>query len=352
MIKTRNEAVKKEGVVALKEIVKLPINPDPVLTSYSYYAFLQSIISAEERIGDMFAQFQIVESPYTDWSTGGNVQKLNENSFCGRTEDEYRRDCNGYVIRKMRNSDYLNVQVEYQQYTNPWAAVNVFITDDPINALLGDEKYNYRFGYFAYEGIALYESGKCIDMPKERYAQPYRLMVKREGTLLEFFSGSGEMKKRGERQLESDQKELYLGIQIKHGENSYYPWMFSNFIQLSCDVHHPDRRLDYVFGISKHWENSDITYFLDKNRFTGEEVIQLGGVKYILYCLKQGRYIETKVDQYYFKERDEYLFSHHYHQILIYGADEKKKAFFLLGYNQKGKIQTMEMSFGDFQKSL
>lgn len=344
--------LKKGERLKLKKTVILPVNPTPIVTSFSYYAFLQSIISAEERVGKVFSRFRVIGSPYSDWSIGGNVAKVDENAFCGETQDEFRRDCDGYIIREMRESDYIDIQVDFQQYTNPWAAVNVFISDDPDYVLMSDEAYLYRFGHFAYTGISLYRSGKKIIVPVERYQKPYRLVMKREGTLLEFFSGEEEIKRKAACELGCHTKPLYLGVQVKHGQNSYYPWLFSNFIQLGCNVDNPDRRLDYVFGISKHWENSDITYFLDKNRFTGEEISHMGGIKYLLYCLKQGKYIEAKIDQYYIKEREEFWNTHHYHQNLIYGADEKKKLCFLLGYDQNGKIKEMEVSFSDLEKSL
>lgn len=252
----------------------------------------------------------------------------------------------------MRCSDFLDVRIDYQQYTNPWAAVNVFVTDDRENVLLGDETYIFRFGHFSYLGTALYQEGEKLNILNERYSEPYHLVIKREGHVFQFYSGSGPIKKRAECSYVSRERKLYIGVQVKHGENSYYPWLYSNFIQLSCDIHNPDRRLDYVFGIAKHWENSDISYFLDKNRYTSEEIMYLGGRKYIIHCIKQGKYIETKVDHYYLEERDEFLSVHHYHQVLMYGVDEKKRCFFLLGYNKNGKIQTMRMSFADFENSL
>ena len=107
--------------------------------------FVQSIITAEERVGKVFARFRMIGSPYSDWSIGGNVVKVDENAFCGESQDEFRRDCNGYIIREMRESDYIDIQVDFQQYTNPWAAVNVFISDDPDHVLMGDEAYLYRY---------------------------------------------------------------------------------------------------------------------------------------------------------------------------------------------------------------
>ncbi len=88
--------LKKGERLKLKKTVILPVNPTPIVTSFSYYAFLQSIISAEERVGKVFSRFRVIGSPYSDWSIGGNVAKVDENAFCGETQDEFRRDCDGY----------------------------------------------------------------------------------------------------------------------------------------------------------------------------------------------------------------------------------------------------------------
>ncbi len=126
--------------------------------------------------------------------------------------------------------DFIDIQVDFQQYTNPWTAVNVFVSDDPDHVLMGDEAYLYRFDHFAYTGIELYGSGKKIAVPAERYQESYRLVIKREGTSFEFYSGAAEIKRKATCELGLHTKPLYLESQVKHGQNSYYPWLFSNFI--------------------------------------------------------------------------------------------------------------------------
>lgn len=58
-------------------------------------------------------------------------------------------------------------KVNFQQESEPWAAVNVFLTDDEENVLLGDNEYICRFGNFIHDGVSLYYSGKKEQM-KER----------------------------------------------------------------------------------------------------------------------------------------------------------------------------------------
>ncbi len=108
--------------------IELPICTTPEVRTYSYYALPQCIIMAEERIGKRIAEFEICE---TD------------------------------------NEGYVHIKVNFQQESEPWAAVNVFLTDDEENVLLGDNEYICRFGNFIHDGVSLYYSGKKEQM-KER----------------------------------------------------------------------------------------------------------------------------------------------------------------------------------------
>lgn len=83
-------------------------------------------------MGEVFAHFHIMGSPYSDWSIGGNVSKVDENAFCGETQDEFRGDCNGYIIREMRKSDF------YDYDENKGVPVNHMVL------AVGYLQYNYK----------------------------------------------------------------------------------------------------------------------------------------------------------------------------------------------------------------
>lgn len=333
---------------------KLGINIDSVMTSYSYYAFPQSIITADERIGSKIAEFTVLESLRDEWNTVGDIAySVLKKSWCVVSEDRYRRNCNGCIYRKMEEEDYLSIRVDFQQYTEPWGAVNLFISHGKENILLGDNEYPCRFGHFLYDGVSLYTNGECQNVPKEKLEAPYHFVLSRRGNRVEVYAGKNKARQVAIRELElPGDGDLYIGVQVRHEENSVYPWLFSNYIQLSCDVANRDKRLEFHYGITKHWDCNIFHYFLDTNRYETSDILEMGGVKYIKKCLGRGKYLETKLDQYYISERDEYHSYHHLHQNLIYGYDDQKRCFMLVGYDRNGKLVKTQIGYADLRESL
>ena len=72
-----------------------------------------------------------------------------------------------FEICETDKEGYVHIKVNFQQESEPWAAVKVFLTDDEENVLLGDNEYIRRFGNFIHDGVSLYYSGKKEQM-KER----------------------------------------------------------------------------------------------------------------------------------------------------------------------------------------
>lgn len=333
---------------------KLPINIDSVMTSYSYYAFPQCIITAKDRIGNLIAEFTILDSPKTDWKPAGNIQqKGNTDSWMVISTDQYREDCNGCIYRKIEPEDHISIQVDFQQYTEPWAAINLFITDNTDNILLGDIDYLCRFGHFKYDGTSLYINGEYQHIHKKRLYTPYNLVLAKKGNSFDVYAGENRAECLASQNLNlPDDKELYIGVQVKHRENSVYPWIFSNFIQLSSDITNLDRRLEFHYGTLKHWDCNLFHYFLDTNRYNADDILSLGGLKYIKNCLNKGKYIETKLDQYYIADREEYHNFHHLHQNLIYGYDDRIKYLYIVGYTNNGKLVKTKIKYADAVKSI
>ena len=159
-----------------------------------------------------------------------------------------------------------------------------------------------------------------------------------------------QIKKIGEKQINTTKK-LYIGVQVRHEENSFYPWLFSNFIQIKCNLDSEHRRLEFYNFYKK--EQFDLpNHFLDYNYVKVSDMLHYGGVKALKWELEQKRYIEIKLDQYYLFGRDEYHYAHHLHQNLIYGFDDKQKVFMTVGYDNSGKIQRYNVSYRDINETL
>ena len=92
--------IKKERKKRKFERVELPVSLKLEVRSYSYYAFPQCIIMAEERIGKRIAKFEICGSSETgDWTSIG--LKKEDSCWVYDTEDAYNRACNGCIYRPL-----------------------------------------------------------------------------------------------------------------------------------------------------------------------------------------------------------------------------------------------------------
>lgn len=332
--------------------MELPISITPEVRTYSYYALPQCIIMAEDRIGKRIAEFEIVDTDGDNWTSIGI--KKEGSQWIYESEDKYNRFCNGCIYRPLScNEGYVHIKINFQQESEPWAAINVFLTDDEENILLGDNEYICRFGNFIHDGVSLYYSGKKenLNLKEKQDGRSGEFVLSLSKGKLESFFGQGkQIKKIGEKKI-STTKKLYIGVQVKHNDNAFYPWLFSNFIQINCNLNSEHRRLEF-YNFYKNEQFDLPNYFLDYNYYKVTDLLHYSGIKALKWELKQKRYIEVKLDQYYLFGRNEYHYMHHLHQNLIYGYDDKQRIFMTIGYDNSGKIQKYNISYQDMSETL
>ena len=336
----------------MKNKVALPITVNPNITSYAYYALPQCIIQAPSRVGDIVAKVTIKDTVSDEWKEIGHWQRT-QNTWSVIDDSRFGTDCNACLYHQAFEEDYIQIAIDLQRYSGPWGAVNLFLSNNEEDLLLGDNEYLCRFGSFVYDGVHWYVEGK----EQKLHMTPYQtssleLVLNRKGNLVEVYAGNRELQLLGRQELHGLADEpLYIGIQVRHEDNTFYSWFFSNFISLSCDANCIHRRLDYT-ALSKHWDFDLPNYFLDMNYYSMDEMLELGGMKFIKKCLEKNKYLELKVDQYYLSGREEYGSQHHLHQNLVYGYDDGNKTFMLIGYNNGGKLNKYRIGYKDMKKSL
>lgn len=329
---------------------ELPVTTEPWVKTYSYYALPMCVIMADERIGKRVAEFEILEGSGYEWKSI-HMKKGEGDSWCYESEDDYSRECNGCVYRPLeQNEGFIRIKINFQQHSEPWAAINLFVTDEEENILLGDEQYLCRFGNFVYDGVSLYFNGERADTARHILSQKDELVLNVADGKIEAFIGEKKPKMIGEKEIVFS-KPLYIGVQVRHEDNSFYPWIFSNFIQINCDVNCTHRRLDYS-SFYKDEEYDLISYFLDRNRFASWELIKMGGIQALKQEILKGHYVELKIDQYYLFGHEEYHVRHHLHQNLIYGYDDRLHTFLTLGYSNSGKIKKYTIQYIEMKRDL
>lgn len=338
----------------MKKKVVLPIIKNVPVYTYSYYAYPLSIIAAEERVGDCVVKFEVADYDKHQWTEQLDTFRIvyDENCFELYTRNPYKGELNGVISRPLEMVDAIRVRIYYQQYTCPWGAINLFIDDAPEMELkLGDDDYLYRLGFFNREGIYFRVNNQPKKLNINQQWFPVDLMLCRDKEIVEAYLCDGEMRYLLCQTVlrETGRDILKIGIQIKENENTYYHWLYRNFIQISCDVTDVNRPIDYLYSVERNWRFDSINYFITSNETPLHLINEYGVLRFIKECIDEGKYLELLLDQYYIPERTEFHCIHYLHQNLIYGYNDHDKIFYLLGYTNNGKLSGMQVSYSDIK---
>lgn len=93
----------------------------------------------------------------------------------------------------------------------------------------------------------------------------------------------------------------------------------------------------------------DCDYLADQ-KYTYEEIVSdyHSYVGFLLSGIEEGWYVVSALDQFYLREQDK----HFVHTSLIYGANKKKRIFFVRDHFAQGKYSCLSVSFDDMEKSF
>lgn len=302
----------------------LPVTTDVPVYTYTYYGYPHSIIAAEEHAGDYVAKLEIMEYEKYEWEEQFEHLDTRTDGNCIKfySKHPYKEKLHGVMSRTLGIVDAIRVRIHYQQYAHPWGAVNLFIDDKGREDLiLGDDAYFCRLGYFNREGVYFRYNNVPQKLAWNKKSFPVDLMLCRDHEIIEAYLYDGqEPFLLWQKELpELKAKTWKIGVQVRGNENTYYHWLFRNFIQISCDIHNEDRPIDFFYGVEKDWDFHWINYFLNYNEIPLDLIYCYGVLSFIRACIDQGKYIELRLDQYYIRDRDEYHRHHFSHQNLLYG---------------------------------
>lgn len=332
----------------------LPVTTDVPVYTYTYYGYPHSIIAAEEHAGDYVAKLEIIDYDTYKWTEQFEEldRKQDGNSFKFYSKHPYKEKLNGVMSRTLGIIDAIRVRIHYQQYAHPWGAVNLFIDDGAEEELvLGDDSYSFRLGFFNREGVYFRYQNVPQKLEFNTNCFPVDLMLCRDHEIIEayLYEGEDQYLLWQKRIPELEEKAWKIGVQVRGNANTYYPWLYRNFIQISCDIHSVNRPIDFFYGAEKDWDFHWVNYFLNFNEIPRHMITHYGVLDFIRECIDQGKYIELRLDQYYIRNRDEYHRHHFSHQNLIYGYDDSQKLIYLLGYVNAGQMVKVDISYADLR---
>lgn len=334
--------------------VFLPVNSNPSIMTYSYYGYMNAILSADHSEENGVAVIEVPNFKREDWN------EVNEQLACEIKDDHllfransYYSGMNSCLYRPLSEEDSIEIVIHSQLYSQPWGAINVFISDLSEDEIMEDDKYLFRMGRFNKEGIYT-----KINNVLDKYLQfdvvlPIHLTIKRKGEEISFHvkAKGGEWQQIKTANIDNTGlRPLNVGFQVKLNDSAYINWKYSNFIQVCSEITNPLLKIEYHFGLKKNWKCYINNYFMNF-RLTKTKELETWNINrldFVKNSLNHGKYVEAWFNFYFIKSRSEYMKKDDFHEYLIFGYSDSKSLLYVLGYNDNGILVEDVVSYEDF----
>lgn len=144
---------------------------------------------------------------------------------------------------------------------------------------------------------------------------------------------------------------FYLCLLLNH--KGYYPWFYERYIQLCLNpskkikfYNKSELLLDFYNGMAEP-RSMLILEELDMDHCQNLEIIS-----YLENMIKKGFIVFTYMDEYYINKNFQDSNEHFTHDILVYGFDNYKKIFKVMGFDEQLIFHKYELDYDLFQKAF
>lgn len=338
-------------------VVKLPINSNPTIMTYSYYAFMDAVISSDYCDAQCVADIVVIDYQKEDWNEAGDqlLYEMVDDHLRFRSSSDYC-GMNKCLYRTLRDDDSIEITIHSQLNSQPWGAINIFISDLAEDEIMEDDKYLFRMGIFNKEGLYTRVQNVLEKFTHIDRTLPISLSIKREGNKVSF----GVKTQKGNWQViktaninEENVKPMHIGFQIKLNDSAYLNWKYSNFIQIFSDLGNPNLKIEYYSSLKKNWKCYINNYFLNfrLTKFQELSTWNISRLDFVRNSINLGKYVEIWLNYYFLKFRPEYMSRDDFHEYLVYGYSDSKKELYILGYNVNGSLLEDVISYDDFMNN-
>ena len=305
--------------------IELPVTENVDLRTYTFYSYLGAIIANDERVGETIAKVRISKYRDYEWKY---VSKRLKVDVCGEEivfcSSRYNIDLNGWIYRDLDMEDKFEIEITYQQYSQPWGNISIFVSEQDVEDLTTPLILKFgcinKVGHFYIEknnGIVLINNGKGFGD---------RFCICKESNQLMLVEEK-DTQKRIIHTFLLDDKKYKIGVAVNLYDNQYYSWLYSNHIVWKYNKNDRDYVMEFDSAIQRNWLYYTVNNFVV---FRTEEIRILRKLKvdilgYIRCQLEENRYVEMLLDSYDINNTSYYAIKRFMHQCLIFGYDDEKQ---------------------------
>lgn len=316
----------------------LGFNKNPKVKTYSYHAFLNSIIDNREILN-----LNYYDKGKSEWETLSYDTNIIINDDVIMVDDSFdTKNREGFIFRDCKSRDELSICINNIDKTNEHPILNMFISDGSPQICAGKNKGIYRFGIHRYGVMISYDEKIIKDIPVNYNSISwFRLVYKNKCTYAYISSDSKEWQL-VEKVSNVTGSNLKIGLNYNNlgsaaGNIEYLNWLYSNYIQIKYSKdENVSIPIDYYMIPVKNfrYEANYAYYYVDVQYFSLKEIVgtynNLG--EFIKQSINNQYYPVISLDEYYIPNRNAYKKYHFFHHNLIYGYDDNKKIYMIAGY--------------------
>lgn len=132
------------------------------------------------------------------------------------------------------------------------------------------------------------------------------------------------------------------------------PWFYSNFIHLYCHHDLDGESASRSVPLTFYGEDFMRCPWLITQKLEREIVLDSppGIVEFLVNGINSGYTISLNVDEFYIPRRRVYRQTHYAHDILVYGYDDAKRTFLVLGYDEEMQFRKTHVPFHELEQGF
>ena len=325
----------------------LHINSNPIITSYVQHSYTNAIVD-NNRIATVYID------NISDFELGNEepdlYYEINQDLNTLELKDKKQRRSNSFhVKRKCKQIDEVIVKLNEVKLLDSLTFVRVSIGTD--EEFLEDRDFFLRWNQY---DITLRDTH--VSHPSHFYLY-YKLTKTNNLVQVSVSKDREDWKMIYTEDMNLTQQDVNIYIQIYYGKNQYEEWKYMNYIQLfynESDVN--TVYLDYFMfprkGVDASYQY--LCHFLDTEYINVTKCLDYyeNIHHYIKDSIEQDYYVNMSLDEYYVPGRFAYKKVGYHHFNLFYGYNDELQEYYILGYNDRGKLATSAIPYHVLQSEM